>query len=412
MNLSDDERRILLHELLNMGENMLSCGGEVSRVEETISLMGKAYGAERTNVFCITSSMILTIQFPVRQEMTQTRRLSLGANDFVKLEQYNDLSRQCCREPLPVEELRARIRTIEAGTYSRPIVYGGSVLGAFSFAIFFGGTFPDGLAAGLLGLLVCFLQEKLPRYSSGRFIYNLLISLLTALVIGLLCRFVPFLHQDKILIGEVMLMIPGIAMTNAVRDILVGNTISGLLRLVESVLWAGALAAGVMIALLLVGGGEPPLAANPLYVEFITATLGAIGFSLLFHVRRQLLPYAAIGGLATWSIYRLCLFLLGSASGVFLPTLIGAAFAALYAEIMARLLKTPATVLYIPSVVPLIPGSMLYYTMAAAVRTDLSVLTYGALTVEYTLAIAVGTAAIWAIFFAIRRIRANRTLKN
>ena len=102
MNLTDDERRMLLHELLNMGENMLSCGGEVSRVEETLSLMGKAYGAERTNVFCITSSMVLTIQFPIRQELTQTRRLSLGANDFVKLERYNDLSRHCCEKPLPV----------------------------------------------------------------------------------------------------------------------------------------------------------------------------------------------------------------------------------------------------------------------------------------------------------------------
>ena len=422
MNLTDDERRMLLHELLNMGENMLSCGGEVSRVEETLSLMGKAYGAERTNVFCITSSMVLTIQFPIRQELTQTRRLSLGANDFVKLERYNDLSRHCCEKPLPVKELRERIQEIESRTHSRPVFYGGSALGAFAFAMFFGGTLWDGLAAALLGLFVCFLQEKLPRYSSGRFIYNLLISLATALVIGSICHFVPFLHEDKILIGEVMLMIPGIAMTNAVRDILVGNTIAGLLRLVESVLWAGALAAGVMIALLLVSGPETELAANPLWVEFLMAMLGSLGFSILFHVRGRLLPYAALGGLLTWAVYRLMLQFTAvpesasvssliqafSTGGVFLPTLAAAAFAALYAEILARFLKTPATVLYIPAVVPLIPGSTLYYTMAGVVRTSESALTYGSLTLAYTLAIAVGTAAIWAVFFAIRQIKLRK----
>ena len=56
------------------------------------------------------------------------------------------------------------------------------------------------------------------------------------------------------MIGDIMLLIPGIAMTNAVRDVLVGDTISGIMRLIETLLWAGSLACGFMIAIWLIGG--------------------------------------------------------------------------------------------------------------------------------------------------------------
>ena len=62
---------------------------------------------------------------------------------------------------------------------------------------------------------------------------------------------IPQLHLDKILIGDIMLLIPGLAMTNSIRNMLAGNTISGVVRLTESLIWAGALAGGFMIAMLL-----------------------------------------------------------------------------------------------------------------------------------------------------------------
>ena len=60
-------------------------------------------------------------------------------------------------------------------------------------------------------------------------------------------------NLDKIMIGDIMLLIPGIAMTNAIRDMLMGDTISGLMRLIESILWAGSLAVGFMASIWMVG---------------------------------------------------------------------------------------------------------------------------------------------------------------
>ena len=58
--------------------------------------------------------------------------------------------------------------------------------------------------------------------------------------------------MDMILIGDIMLLIPGIAMTNSIRNMLGGNTISGAVRLLESMIWAVALAGGFMTAMLIV----------------------------------------------------------------------------------------------------------------------------------------------------------------
>ena len=118
-----------------------------------------------------------------------------------------------------------------------------------SFAVFFGGSVWDGFAAAVLGALICLLQLRLDRTEINTVARNLLVSFLIGVAAELLTAAIPALHMDKILIGDIMLLIPGLAMTNAVRNVLLGNTISGLVRLADSLLWAGSLAGGFMIAM-------------------------------------------------------------------------------------------------------------------------------------------------------------------
>ena len=237
--------------LLEMGELLLDCGAEISRIEDTLQRLGRAYGAERMDIFVIPSLISVTLSFPGNEAVTETRRIrSSGGNDFYRLEKLNDLSRQCCAGPLPIGELRARLEKVARGKKPRSVVYWGSVLAAGSFAVFFGGTLWDGLAAGVFALLICALQEKLGKTELNTVAFNLVISLITGIIVGLLTMALPFLHMDMILIGDIMLLIPGIAMTNAVRNMLVGDTISGAVRLAESLIWALALAGGFMVAML------------------------------------------------------------------------------------------------------------------------------------------------------------------
>ena len=125
---------------------------------------------------------------------------------------------------------------------------------AGGFAVFFGGSLIDGAVAALFALLICALQEKLLPISMNQLSFNLICSVIVGVLTGICTNLLTFLHMDKIMIGYIMLLIPGLAMTNAVRNVLVGNTISGIMRLIEAVLWATALALGFMIAMFLTGG--------------------------------------------------------------------------------------------------------------------------------------------------------------
>ena len=96
------------------------------------------------------------------------------------------------------------------------------------------------------------MQLRLDRTEINTVARNLLVSFLIGVAAELVSAVIPALHMDKILIGDIMLLIPGLAMTNAVRNMLAGNTISGVVRLTESLIWAVALASGFMIALMIV----------------------------------------------------------------------------------------------------------------------------------------------------------------
>lgn len=245
---SDSSR--FLDCLLDMGSLLLDCGAEVSRVEDTLNRMGAAYGTMRTDAFVIPSMISISVTFP-GETLTETRRISSGGStDLYRLEKLNALSREYCAGPFALEELEQRLRKIASGKKPRAAMYLGSALAAGGFALFFGGAAADALAAGAVGLLICFLQEQLDRTQLKQMAFNLLVSLLVGLGVGGLTRLLPTLHMDKILIGDIMLLIPGLAMTNAVRNMLVGDTISGVIRLAETLVWAGALAGGFMVAML------------------------------------------------------------------------------------------------------------------------------------------------------------------
>ena len=97
-----------------------------------------------------------------------------------------------------------------------------------------------------------------------------------------------------------------------------------------------------------------------LIVQLITGAIGSVGFGILFHMKRKYLPLAAAGALISWMV-----FILGKAfwGNIFLPTLFASFVTDVYAEILARICKETSTSFFVTSVIPLIPGSTLYYCM-------------------------------------------------
>ncbi len=138
--------------------------------------------------------------------------------------------------------------------------------------------------------------------------------------------------------------------------------------------------------------------------QLIMSFLGTIGFALRFHLRKSLVLPAAIGGLMGWAVY--LLFHQVFDQSVFFASLIASVWVALYAEILARKLKAPATVFLIPGAVPLIPGSSLYYSMSYAVSGDWDTAKfYSGRMLEFALGIAIGISLVVAFYVMKERVK-------
>lgn len=248
--MEQKQENIFLKLFLDFGEKMLESGAEIGRVEDSLCRLGKAYGATQTEVFAITSSIVLTLTLD-DVEMTGTRRIRQGTDlNFAKVDALNSLCRSCAECPLSPAEFQEELDRIDGIRTSRFYFYLGSALAAGAFSLFFGGAPADGCVSALFGLLVCFLQLHLSAKCPNKVFFLFLSSLLCGSGIYLLGSVIPFLHTEQIIIGDIMLLVPGIAITGAVRDMVIGDTISGATKLLECLMWAGALAAGFMIAML------------------------------------------------------------------------------------------------------------------------------------------------------------------
>lgn len=239
----------LINTLLDIGEAMLDSGAEVLRVEDTINRIGYAYQVKRMDVFAITSCINISMEFEDGSSLTQVRRFrKMNGTDLKKLEAINALSRDVCNNLLSTDELAHRVEEIIQKRKKKIKMFAGYILAASAFAIFFGGNIYDGIAAGIVGALVCALQIFISPFFLNEVISQGIISFVTGFSVAFISTVLPGLNQAEIMIGVIMLLVPGVAFTNSLRDILLGDTLSGILRMIEALLLAGTLAIGIIVS--------------------------------------------------------------------------------------------------------------------------------------------------------------------
>ena len=134
-------------------------------------------------------------------------------------------------------------------------------------------------------------------------------------------------------------------------------------------------------------------------LQVLMSTIGSFGFSILYHIRGRKLLLAALGGGLSWAIYLALAPVLPDEP---IRYFICACFVAFYAEILARILKTPATTFLIPSMIPHIPGGSLYHTMRYALNREWGAcLSQAVYTLSLALGLALGIIAVLSVFGVI-----------
>lgn len=403
-----------LQTVLDIAEEMLVAGAEVNRVEDSIVRMCAAYGCDptRVNVFIITSNIQVTFEDPEGNIITQIRQVIRSDSNYERIDRLNDLSRYICSYKPDREEIKRRYdEVMSKPKYSPFIRYLSAITVAGGFAVFFDGTFIDGLSSALVGMVIMFFLIHLGKYGRNQ----IALIFTTSLVAGTVSITLSALGLgavDKIAIGSIMLLIPGIAMTNSIRDMLIGDVASGMIRLVNSILTALFIAFGFAIPLAFIRQLQNvlPIELFPnvlsiaarsgdfrIAVQISAAFIGCVGFSLYYNLKKNHVVYAAVGGTLTWGIY---LFLSSIfKNDHFITNLLAAIFAAVYAEIMAKTKKAPATVFLAPAAVTLIPGSALYSTMRFIIEDEEKYAAYfGKIALEVALAISLGFLVVVIVY--------------
>ncbi|MDE7322138.1 MAG: threonine/serine exporter family protein [Lachnospiraceae bacterium] len=139
--------------------------------------------------------------------------------------------------------------------------------------------------------------------------------------------------------------------------------------------------------------------AEKYFVMILTAAVGTLGYCLIINVKRNKIIYGCLGGMFSTFLYCVCV---ECGLSLLAQNLIPAAVATLYAEVLARIVKAPATVFLIPAIIPLVPGGRLYYTMSAIVDANADgAKLYARETLIIALGIAVGIVIVSLAFYHV-----------
>jgi len=378
----------LLGLILDVGAEMIRSGAETSRVEDSLYRLAGAYGFTAANIWVVPTNIQATVTDGAGETLTQIRHIRAPGVNFDRLDRLNDLCRRACAATPTDGELRRWLEETLAVPPARPwrMYLAGALAGA-GFGVFFNCDALDALAAVCASLLITFLGRRLGRRESNPLILNFIISFLAEVFILLSVRLGLGHHTGYITVGVVMLLISALGTTNGVRDLVHLDTLSGLMNITSSLTGAAGIAMGIALPLLLFRRqvASEIMVLNPsVALELLAATVGCVGFAVWFGVARaQQIGCCAVGALLTWGVY---LFTYRYLPNAFASTLLAATACALFAQVMARLNKAPATIFQTVSVFPLIPGAALYYAM------------YGLVTRDGALAAAKGTELLLACF--------------
>ncbi|MBQ3013367.1 MAG: threonine/serine exporter family protein [Clostridia bacterium] len=239
---------------MEMGKRILTCGGEVHRAEETIRRICTAYGAVTVDVNAILSMIILTADFE-NEEKTSFCRVSIGVNNLGRLAKLNGLSRRICAIKPSKEEFLALLdeaeRTSSVGVIKQIV---GAALISLGFAWYFGGSLLDAALSALIALPMWLVLTLLSRANMNAIVAKFIVCFMGGVGALLIGRTGINCNLNMIMIGDIMNVVPGVVLTNSLRDLFGGDIMSGLFRLCTALLDAVAIACGYAVAILIFGG--------------------------------------------------------------------------------------------------------------------------------------------------------------
>jgi len=226
------------------GKILLESGAETYRVEETIVRICLAFGAQNAESFVIPTGIIATITQNDEVSTLVIRITSRGV-DLNKIDKINDLSRKIQITSMSIDEFNDALLEINKNyryNILTNLIWSSIVAG--SFTLLFGGDKADFFGSFIIGAVIKFIASNFQKLNINEFFINSLCGGITAILALLFVELNICDNLDKIIIGSIMLLVPGLTITNAIRDTIAGDFLSGITKAAEAFLIAVSIAVG------------------------------------------------------------------------------------------------------------------------------------------------------------------------
>lgn len=241
----------LVEVALLAGEIMLASGAETYRVEDTIARILKVSGLQTAEA--IVTGMAISVTLSDEEEciISSVRRVAQRATDLGKVYKVNTVSRQFCSSQIGLNEAYQELKQIKAarpyGSFEKFLGNLGTVM---FFAVLLGGSYYDFAFATLNGLIVALCLFGFEKIRMNSFFSNLLSACAVAVTSAFVQQILKVpISLDVVISGSILPLVPGVAITNAIRDTLHGDYMSGAARVIEAFVMATSIAIGIGIGL-------------------------------------------------------------------------------------------------------------------------------------------------------------------
>lgn len=240
----------VLHFAVRAGEIMLKSGAETYRVEDTISRILRSNGFYTVETFVIPTCIIATIDHDNIELTTYVKRVKNRSTRLDKIALINTLSRQYVDAKVSTTDALTEVEKIDVkpSYTSRTIVAATGVSSGF-FSLMFGGNHIDFIPALLIGFTIALVKIWLDKRQVTSYLIYFLSGFTIGISVVLTDWLISSLNVDAVVIGSIMPLVPGVAFTNAIRDMIGDELISGLSRGAEALFVAVCIAAGVGISM-------------------------------------------------------------------------------------------------------------------------------------------------------------------
>lgn len=340
-----------------------SYGTTAQRLEGAVEALSRRLGLE-CEPWSNPTGIILSFSDPSKplgaSDTTRVIRLAPGENDLHKLSEADRIAEAVAGGRMSIAQGHAALRGLDRARSRRwriaqVLVFGLSSAGVAGLWRL---PWPDIATAGLIGLLIgglSRLTEKRPRLKEAS---DAVSALLAGFVAILIASFVVPLNLNTVIIASLVVLLPGLTLTNAVNELTSQHLVSGTARLAGAVATVLKLTVGAMIAVTLAQliGLAPEVRASrpqPDWVEWGALVLTAFAFTALFKAHRRDYPWVMSAAIAGYLISRIAGDAWGSQVGIFLSALVLTAAGNLYARKMNR----PGALIRVPGIIMLVPGS-------------------------------------------------------